>query len=82
MLQKLWNCGFSVEAINLGFATDQDCNTSGYKFLIEGTGKIITGISNQGRFDEDFYTYRNSNMIKYHINEIAEVDILTRDTGL
>ncbi len=71
-----------MEAINLGFATDSDCNTSGYTFLIEGTGKIITGISSQGRFDADFYPYRNSNMIEHHLNEIVEVDILTRDTGL
>ncbi len=55
---------------------------SGYKFLIEGTGKIITGISNQGRFDEDFYPYRNSNVIERHLNEIAKVNILARDIGL
>ncbi len=44
-------CGFSVEAINLGFTTD--CNTSGYKLLIQGTGNIL--ISNQVRFDESLY---------------------------
>ena len=37
-----------VEVINLGLATD--CNTSGYKLLIEETGKIL--ISNQVRSDE------------------------------
>ena len=33
----------AVEGVNLGLATD--CNTSGYKVLIEETGKIL--ISNQ-----------------------------------
>ena len=45
----------AVEAINLGFALDS--NTSGYKLLIEGTGKVL--ISNQVRFDENLYPYRN-----------------------
>ncbi len=44
----------AVEAINLGFATD--CNTRGYKLLMEGTGKIL--ISNQVRFDENLYPYQ------------------------
>ena len=38
----------AVEALNMGFATDY--NTSGYKLLIEETGKIL--ISNQVRSDE------------------------------
>ncbi len=41
----------AVEAINLGSATDR--NTSGYKILIEGTGKVI--ITNQAKFDENLY---------------------------
>ena len=45
----------AVEVIHLGFATDQ--NTSGYKFLIKGTNKVI--VSNQAKFDEDFFPYRN-----------------------
>ena len=46
----------AIEVIHLGFATD--CNTSGYTFLIEGTGKHL--ISNQAKFDENFFPYRNS----------------------
>ncbi len=38
----------AVEVVHLGFATDQ--NTSGYKFLIKGTNKVI--VSNQAKFDE------------------------------
>ena len=66
-----------VEAINLGFATD--CNTSGYKFYIEGTRKIIT--SNQGKFDELVYPYRNRNMIDKHIDDLSNIDVLTLDQG-
>ena len=50
----------AVEVIHLGFAPDQ--NTSGYKFLIHGTNKVI--VSNQGKFDEDFFPYRNREMIE------------------
>ena len=45
----------TVEVIDLEFASD--LNTSGYKFLVEATGKII--VSNQGKFDEDFFPYCN-----------------------
>ncbi len=55
----------AVEAVNLGFASD--CNTSGYKLYIEGTGKIQ--ISNQVRFDEYLYPYWNSEMVSQHLNE-------------
>ena len=41
----------AVEVINLGLATD--CNTSGYKLLVEETGKAL--ISNEVRFDESFF---------------------------
>jgi hypothetical protein len=41
--------------INLGWATDR--NTSGYKLLVEATGKVV--ISNQVKFDESLYPYRN-----------------------
>ena len=40
----------AVEVINLGLATD--CNTSGYKLLVEETGKVL--ISNEVRFDKSF----------------------------
>ncbi len=43
----------AVEAVNLGLVTD--CNTSGYKLLIEETGKIL--ISNQVQFDEILFPY-------------------------
>jgi hypothetical protein len=53
----------AVEAINLGFATD--CNTSGYKLLIEGTGKKVN--SNQVRFNDNLvYPYWNYNMVEQH----------------
>ena len=63
-----------VEAINFGFATD--CNTSGYKFYIEETRKIVS--SNQGKFDELVYLYRNQNM---HIDDLSNIDVLTLDRG-
>jgi hypothetical protein len=44
-----------IAVINLGFATDN--NTSEYKFYVESTLKIV--ISNQERFDENLYQYRN-----------------------
>ena len=49
----------AVEVIHLDF--ESDLNTSGYRFLIEGTGKIV--VSNQGKFDEDFFPYHNRKMI-------------------
>ncbi len=68
----------AVEAVNLGFATD--CNTSGYKFYIEETGKIL--ISNQVKFDENsFYSsYRNHNMVSQHLHDITEMDTISLDT--
>ncbi len=53
------------EVLNLGLAAD--CNTRGYKFLIEETGKIL--ISNQVRFDETFFLWRNQRMIDDHLSE-------------
>ena len=67
----------AVEAINLGFATD--LNTSGYKFYIEGTQKVIT--SNQGRFDEGMHPYRNQDMIDKNVGDLSNVDVLTLDQG-
>jgi hypothetical protein len=67
----------AVEAVNLGFATD--CNTSGYKIYIEGTGKIL--ISNQVRFDKNLYSYRNCEMVSQHLNDITVVDVISLDKG-
>ena len=67
----------AVEVIHLGFASD--LNTSGYKFLIEGTGKII--VSNQGKFDEGFFPYSNCKMIDNHIDHITSLDILSPEPG-
>ena len=67
----------AIEVIHLGFATD--CITSGYKFLIEGTGKHL--ISNQAKFDEDFFPYRNRTMVDEHIDNLMKVDILTPEQG-
>ncbi len=65
----------AVEAINLGFTTDS--NTSEYKLLIEGTNKMV--ILNQVKFDENLYLYRNHNMVKQNLSDIAELDIITLD---
>ena len=67
----------AVEVIHLGFAMDQ--NTSGYKFLVEGTNKVI--VSNQGKFDEDFFPYCNRKMIDNHIDHITNLDVLTPEPG-
>ena len=63
--------------INLGWARDR--NTSGYKLLVEATGKVV--ISNQVKFDESLYQYRNRVMIDKHIDDLMEVDILTPEPG-
>ena len=67
----------AVEVIHLGFVTDQ--NTSGYKFLIKGTNKVI--VSNQAKFDEDFFPYRNLEMIDNHIDHITSLDVVTPEPG-
>ena len=70
----------AVEAVNLDLATD--CNTSGYKLLIEETGKIL--ISNQVLFDETLFPYRNKKMVDVHLTNIAELeqlDVVTLDRG-
>ena len=67
----------ALEVIHLGFATDQ--NTSGYKFLIKGTNKVI--VSNQAKFDEGFFPYRNREMIDNHIDHITNLDVVTPEPG-
>ncbi len=69
-----------MEGVNLGLATD--CNTSGYKVLIEETGKIL--ISNQILYDETLFLYRNNKMVEAHLINIAELgmlDVVTLDRG-
>ncbi len=69
-----------MEAVNLGLATD--CNTSGYKLLIEETDKIL--ISNQVRVDETLFPYSNKKMVDAHLINIAELgmlDIVKLDSG-
>ncbi len=51
--EKVCHAPKAVEAINIGFAID--CNTRGYKLLIECTGKIK--VSKKVRFDENLYPY-------------------------
>jgi hypothetical protein len=63
----------AVEAMSLGFAND--CNTSGYKLYIEGTGKVL--ISNQVKFNENLYPYQNSEMVSQHLNDITVVDVMS-----
>ncbi len=67
----------ALEVLNLGLATD--CNTSGYKLLIEETGKRL--ISNQQRFDETFFPQRNLQMIDDHLSNITEIDVVSLDRG-
>ncbi len=65
-----------MEGVNLGVATD--VNISGYKLLIEETGKIL--FLNQVRFDdENLYPYRNRNMVSQH--DVAELDFLSLGIG-
>ena len=37
--------------------------------------------SNQGKFDELVYLYRNQNMIDKHIDDLSNIDVLTLDQG-
>ena len=67
----------AVDVIHRCFTSD--LNTSGYKFLVEATGKII--VSNQGKFDEDFFPYSNRNVNDNHIVHITSMDILTPEPG-
>jgi hypothetical protein len=67
----------ALEVLNLGLATD--CNTSGYRLLIEETGKIL--ISNQVRFDEIFFPRRNLQMIDDHLSNITEIDVVGLGRG-
>ena len=62
-----------MKVINPGLATD--CNTSGYKLLVEETGKIL--ISNQVRFDETFFPRRNRQMIDDHLTNITEINVVS-----
>ena len=66
-----------MEVINLGLATD--CNTSGYKLLVEETGKIL--ISNEVRFNESFTPRRNRQMIDDHLTNLADIDVFSLDRG-
>jgi len=62
----------AVEAIHLGFASD--CNMSAYKFYIPSSGKCI--VSNQARFDEESFPYRNQDMIRGKLDEDNNIEIL------
>jgi hypothetical protein len=69
----IFNEEFLRNEINLGFTTD--CNTRGFKLLIEETKKIL--ILNQMEFDENLYQYRNHSMIEQNLSDIAELDVIT-----
>ena len=64
----------AVEVIFLGLATD--CNTSGYKLLVEETGKTL--ISNEARFDEGLFPRRNRQMIVDPLTNLADIDVQRR----
>ena len=55
------------------------CNTSGYKLLVEETGKIL--ISNEVRFDEGLFPRRNRQMIDDHLTNLADIDVVRLDNG-
>ena len=61
-----------MKVINPGLATD--CNTSGYKLLVEETL-----ISNQVRFDETFFPRRNRKIIDDDLTNITKVDVVSLD---
>ena len=67
----------AIEVINLGLATDE--NTSGYKFYIESSGKTL--ISNQAKFDENLFPYRNPDMINELIDEFSQLDVMYPEPG-
>ncbi len=67
----------AVESVDRCFTTDS--NTRGYKLLIEWAGKILT--SNQVRFDEHLYLFRNREMGSQPLSDVAELAVLTIDTG-
>ena len=67
----------AVEVINLGLATD--CNTSGYKLLVEETGKVL--ISNEVRFNESFFPRRSRQMIDDHLTNLADIEVVRLDRG-
>jgi hypothetical protein len=64
----------AVEAIHLGLASD--CNMSTYKFYAPSTGQII--YSNQAKYDEELYPYRNQDMIERTLADGHNVDILSQ----
>ena len=66
-----------VEVIDLGLATD--CNTSGYKHLVEETGKVL--ISIEVRFNEPFFPRRNRQMRDDHLTNLTEIDVVSLDSG-
>jgi hypothetical protein len=65
----------AVEAIHIGFASD--CNMSAYKFYIPSSRKCI--VSNQARFDEESFPYRNQDMIRGKLDEDNNLEILSVD---
>jgi hypothetical protein len=65
----------AVEAIHLGFAPD--CNMSAYKLYIPSSAKCI--VSNQARFDEESFPYRNQDMIRGKLEEDNNLEILSVD---
>jgi hypothetical protein len=62
-------------AVDLGFASD--CNFSAYKFYIPSSGKCI--VSNQARFDEESFPYRNQDMIRGKLDEDNKIENLSVD---
>jgi hypothetical protein len=64
----------AVEAIYLGFASD--CNMSAYTFYMPSTGQLM--YSNQAKFDEELYPYRNQDMIEGMLADDHNVDILSQ----
>ncbi len=62
-----------MEVIHIGFASD--CNMREYKYCIPSTGKCI--VSNQARFNEESFPYRNQDMISRKMAEDNNIEILS-----
>ena len=62
-----------VEVIHLGFTSDMSC----HKFWVPSTSKLV--YTNQAKYDEDLFPYRNKDMIEGRLAEDSYKDILSQE---
>jgi hypothetical protein len=62
-----------VEAIHLGFTSDMSCR----KFWVPSTGQFV--YTNQAKYDEDWFPYRNKEIIEGRLAEDSDMDILSQE---